>query len=80
MGAAEGDEGGDVEAANPDDIDLGQVGGEAKPPVVIVIEGGFRLDAGQAYHRHHLGEDAPLGQGQDQFFVGTQHRSVSGRR
>ena len=63
---AEGDEGGDIEAAHPDDLDLRPAGAEAELAALGIVEGGLGADAGARQERHHLRQDPTLGQGQDQ--------------
>src|SRR5579872_973352 len=71
--AAESDEGGDVEIAHADDVEIIVVGAEAKLARVRIVELALDFDSGTLHHRHHLVEDAPFGQRQYQRFV-TEHR------
>src|SRR5487761_345509 len=73
--ATEGDEGGDVEIAHADDVEIAVIGAEAELARVRVVELALDFDSGTPHHRHHLVEDAPFRQRQDQRFV-TEQRSL----
>src|SRR5579859_4914859 len=75
LGGAEGDEGGDVEGAHADDVDMRMVGGKAERARLRIVEIRFGFDAGRAYQRHRLVQNAALGQGQHQFFRSV-HRNL----
>src|SRR3546814_11438274 len=72
VGGAEGDEGGDVEAAHPDDVEAGLVGGEAELPGIVVAESRLGLDADPRQQRAQFLQDAAFGDRQDQGLVGGQ--------
>ena len=73
VGGAERHEGGDVEGADADDVEVAMVGREAQQARVGIGEGGFRLDAGARQQGRRFLQDAALRQGQDQFFVRFAH-------
>ena len=78
MGGAEGDEGGDVERADADDVERRVVGREAEAAAVLVEQVGRGHDAGPVQQRAALTEDAALGQSEDQRRVDLR-RQCSGR-
>ncbi len=55
------DEGGDVEGAYADQLDAGDIGGEAQRAAVLVGEGRFGPDAGGGEQRQRLARMRPLG-------------------
>ncbi|PAV93028.1 hypothetical protein WR25_00541 [Diploscapter pachys] len=59
------DEGRDVESADADQLDMRHIGGEAQRAAVFVAECGFGMDTGAGEQGKGLGEDAPLGHGDD---------------
>ena len=59
------DEGRDVEGADADQLDMRHIGGEAQRAAVLVAERGFGMDTGAGEQGKGLGEDAPLGHGDD---------------
>src|SRR3546814_6765332 len=66
MGGAEGDESGHVEAAHTDDIEPRAVGGEAELAGAVVREGSLRLQPDMCQQRAQFGQDAALGDRQDE--------------
>src|SRR3546814_3852998 len=70
MGGAEGDESGHVEAAHTDDIEPRAVGGEAELAGAVVREGSLRLQPDMCQQRAQFGQDAALGDRQDEGLVG----------
>src|SRR3546814_1644070 len=60
VGGAESDEGGDVEAAHPDDVEAGLVGGEAELAGIVVAESRLGLDADPRQQRAQFLQDAAL--------------------
>ena len=68
---AEGDEGCDVERADADQVEAGDVGGEAQLAGILVGERRFRLDADGAQDGQDFLEDAAFRECQNQSFVGT---------
>ena len=81
LGRTEGHEGGHIEAAHADDVDILAVRGEAQLPGPGILEVGLRLDPGAAHDWHHLGKNTPLGQSQHEFIFRTQSLIlIRGRR
>jgi hypothetical protein len=58
---AKGDEGGDIERADADEVQAGYVRGEAQLSRVFVTECRLGLDARGPQHRHQFPEDATFG-------------------
>src|SRR5215468_7711000 len=77
VSGAEGDEGCDIEGAHADDVEIGVIGGEAKLARLGIGEGRLGLDAGAREQGQRLGEDASLGQRQDQRLVGLARHPLA---
>ena len=76
LGRAEGDEGGDVEAAHPDQPEPRVRGGEAELARAVVRERGLRLDACARQQRRKLAGNPAFGQREQQAVAhGTGSRS-----
>jgi hypothetical protein len=65
MRGTEGDEGGDVEGAHTDDLDIRPARGEAKRAAAFVAECRLGFDPRARQQRQRLFEDAALGNGDD---------------
>src|SRR3546814_13251556 len=65
---------GHVEAAHTDDIEPRAVGGEAELAGAVVREGSLRLQPDMCQQRAQFGQDAALGDRQDEGLVGGQDR------
>ena len=74
MGRAEGDEGGDIEAAYPDNPHRIMIGGEVQLARFGIEKGRLRRNAGLLHQRHGLIQNAALRHRQDQRFVFSNHR------
>src|SRR3546814_13288268 len=78
MGCAEGEEGGGVETADPDDVELRIAGRELQLARVLVEERILGLNAGTRQQRGYGLQDAALGKGQHELVVrghGSPRRS-----
>ena len=62
---AESDKGGDIEAAHPNQPEVGPGGRKRQRPAVLVEQGGVRRNAGALQQRQGFGKDAAFGQGED---------------
>src|SRR5579859_1191561 len=75
LGGAERDEGGDVEGAHADDVDMRMVGGKAECAGFRIVEIRLGFDTGGPHQRHRLVQNPALGQGQHQF-IRSVHRNL----
>ena len=75
LSRAEGEKGGDIDAAHLDDRDMVVVGREAQSARVRIIELGPGLDSSAAHQRHDLVADTPLGQRDHQRLVSAHNSS-----
>ena len=71
MGGAEGDEGGHIERAHPDNLETGDIGRKAQVTGVFVVEGRRGHNPDTVQKRAQLLEDAPFRDGQYDGFVKT---------
>jgi len=76
--SAMGDEGRDVERADPNDADIVAIGGETQRTALFICKGRFGHDPGARKKRQRLFENAPLGNCDDDR-IGHGGRALPGR-
>src|SRR5215469_7684618 len=74
LGGTEGDKGGSIEAAHPDQVEVGVARSKSQLARGGVVEGRLGFDADTAQQRHHLVEDPPVGQRHDQRIAAVASR------